>query len=165
MSGRFLEVHLLAIALPGWLAVAVLLIPLVLFTCNRKSNDKTWPERQKASGGGSERSSREVVDGDIEIARAELKISDSVRDVRPQAKSGSSQQGKFESASSTELIVVPLGKAKTAKVTRNSLTRPSDRKRDLSQPRSSRPRVVRFRDQKSSTQEYREEPTDAESET
>ncbi|XGW06129.1 hypothetical protein V3C99_016451 [Haemonchus contortus] len=164
MSGRFLEVHLLAIALPGWLAVAVLLTPLVLFTCNRKSNDKTWPERQKASG-DSERSSREVVDGDIEMARAELKISDSVRDVRPSAKPGSNQQGKFESASSTELIVVPLGKAKTAKVTRNSLTRPSDRKRDLSQPRSSRPRVVRFRDEKSSTQGYREEPTDAESET
>ncbi|VDO47143.1 unnamed protein product [Haemonchus placei] len=112
MSGRFLEVHLLAIALPGWLAVAVLLTPLVLFTCNRKSNDKTWPERQKASGGG-ERSSSEVVDGDIEMTRAELKISDSVRDVRPPVKSGSSQQGKFESASSTELIVVPLGKAKT----------------------------------------------------
>ncbi|KAK5967068.1 hypothetical protein GCK32_009064 [Trichostrongylus colubriformis] len=170
VSGRLLEAPMLE-ALSQWLALALSLTPLVIFTCN-KTSDKGDSVRERGGADNINRSRRQVAELNVDATQAEeeLPICDSLRDVRihkaakpvPSTTSGK----RCESDSSyTDLIVVPLGKAKTAMNRRNNLTRKCDRKRDrssMSEHKSQK--KVKFREVKSSkrksVRDYREEPTE-----
>ncbi|EYC10705.1 hypothetical protein Y032_0054g2509 [Ancylostoma ceylanicum] len=138
----------------------VLILSFILVSCNKFINSRrvSYRERTAMAAGLSSRSigsSRgELTSEDYKVEPTqmeEIRTADSLRlpmNVRRRTSIATRKGKKVESSSCTDVIVVPLGKAQKAVVTRSNLTKRNRRKRDQSiASKKDSHKKVRFRDE------------------
>ncbi|KAK6754150.1 hypothetical protein RB195_013260 [Necator americanus] len=135
-------------------ALVLLIVTTALITCKRIAKSAKSLREREAAGKSSRSldSSTRMPEEDsiVESTQKEdLSPGDSLRlpmNMKKKAQMNV-KKTRIESGSSTDVIVVPLGKAQNAVVTRNNMTKPERRKRDQSRTsRRDSQKKVKFRE-------------------
>ncbi|KJH45996.1 hypothetical protein DICVIV_07954 [Dictyocaulus viviparus] len=151
-------VTVMPVVLIEWLALALQLLSLTLFTCNRAVNRFLLEKQRNSVHAGvlekplnndsKDSKSEEYENEYVTKLKQQINPKDSIRIARFGSHSRSRKRLDSES-SYTEIIVVPLGKAQHAVVNHTNLTTPKDRKRDPSSKSSKAShKMVKFIDTK-----------------